>query len=210
MDRGWTLVSDLRVGDRLRTPDSSVRAVTALHDRSGLAPRTVYDLTVADLHTFFVLAGATPVLVHNCKVALGWRNGGKLDEWAQLPENKFATFSNVSPNDFARIAEMAIADPNVTLHINMTGLNKFGDFKEAAQRGLLGGEEHAAATDYEMSMIARALVNGQRPWGSVKFYSPSGPNGAMRLDPPTDMPDLSGLKGDLDPVKGSVIGHCHC
>ncbi|MEU8911023.1 Hint domain-containing protein [Streptomyces mirabilis] len=71
VDRGWTLVSDLHVGDRLRTPDGSVHPVTALLDRSGLTPRTVYDLTVDDLHTFFVLAGATPILVHNCKVALG-------------------------------------------------------------------------------------------------------------------------------------------
>jgi hypothetical protein len=30
---GWTLDSDLHVGDRLRTPDGSVGAVTALHDR---------------------------------------------------------------------------------------------------------------------------------------------------------------------------------
>ncbi|MGW1720159.1 Hint domain-containing protein, partial [Streptomyces sp. NPDC002156] len=209
VDHGWTLVSDLRVGDRLRTPDGSVRAVTALRDRSGLAPRTVYDLTVADLHTFFVLAGAAPVLVHNCKVALGWQRGGKLDEWAQLPENKFATFSNVSPNDFARIAEMAIADPSVTLHINMTGLAGEGTFVDAARRGLMAGED-GRATDYEMSMIARALANGQRPWSSIKFYSPSGPDGAMRLDPPTPMPDLSVLKGNLDPVKGSIIGYCHC
>lgn len=209
VDRGWTLVSDLRVGDRLRTPDGSVRAVTALQDRSRLAPRTVYDLTVADLHTFFVLAGATPVLVHNCKVALGWQRNGKLDEWAKRPENNFQTFSNVAARDFARIAEMAIADPNVTLHINMTGLANEGTFIDAAQRGLKGGEA-GAATDYEMSMIARALANGQRPWSSIKFYSPSGPDGAMRLDPPTDMPDLSVLKGDLDPVKGSVIGYCHC
>ncbi|MFI6937607.1 Hint domain-containing protein [Streptomyces sp. NPDC050287] len=208
VDRGWTLVSDLRVGDRLRTPDRSVRAVTALHDRSGLAPRTVYDLTVDDLHTFFVLAGAAPVLVHNCKVALGWQNNGKLDEWAGLPENKFSTFSNASPRDFARIAEMAIADPNVTLHINMTGLNELGGFMAAAKRGLRAGEA-GHATDYEMSMIARALANGQRPWDSVKFYSPSGPGGAMRLDPSTDMPDLSVL-GKLSPVKGSVIGSCHC
>ncbi|WP_078941427.1 ricin-type beta-trefoil lectin domain protein [Streptomyces cellulosae] len=208
VDRGWTLVSDLRVGDRLRTPDGSVRAVTALHDRSGLTPRTVYDLTVDDLHTFFVLAGATPVLVHNCKVALGWQNNGKLDEWAGLPENKFSTFSNASPRDFARIAEMAIADPKVTLHINMTGLNELGGFMAAAKRGLRAGEA-GPATDYEMSMIARALANGQRPWESVKFYSPSGPGGAMRLDPTTDMPDLSVL-GKLSPVKGSVIGSCHC
>ncbi|MER7109302.1 Hint domain-containing protein, partial [Streptomyces sp. NPDC000229] len=210
VNRGWTLVSDLRVGDSLRTPDGSVRAVTALHDRAGLAPSTVYDLTVDDLHTFFVLAGSTPLLVHNCKVALGWQNKGKLDEWAARPENKFTTFSNASPRDFARIAEMAIADPTVKLHINMTGLNELGGFMAAAQRGLRGGEAGAAATDYEMSMIARALANGQRTWDSIKFYSPSGPDGAMRLDPPTDMPDLSVLKGELPPVKGSVIGYCHC
>nr|WP_267807113.1 ricin-type beta-trefoil lectin domain protein [Streptomyces tirandamycinicus]MCY0983165.1 ricin-type beta-trefoil lectin domain protein [Streptomyces tirandamycinicus] len=207
--RGWTLVSDLRVGDRLRTPDGSVRAVTALHDRSGLAPRTVHDLTVDDLHTFFVLAGATPVLVHNCKLALGWQNKGKLDEWAKLPENKFTTLSGASAKDFARMAEMAIADPKVTLHVNMTGLNELGGFMAAAQRGLRAGEA-GHATDYEMSMIARALVNGQRPWSSIKFYSPSGPDGAMRVDPSTDMPDLSVLDGDLAPLKPSIIGSCHC
>jgi hypothetical protein len=69
VDRGWTLVSDLRVGDLMQAPDGSRHAVTALHDRSGLAPRQVYDLTVGGLHTFFVEAeGVRPqdVLVHNC------------------------------------------------------------------------------------------------------------------------------------------------
>ncbi|MFJ6247818.1 MULTISPECIES: ricin-type beta-trefoil lectin domain protein [unclassified Streptomyces] len=206
-DRGWTLVSDLRTGDRLRTPDGSVRAVTALLDRPGLAPRTVHDLTVDDLHTFFVLAGATPVLVHNCNVALGWQRGGELDKWAGA--NKFATFSIASPADFARIAEMAIADPNVILHINLTGLDGLGGFMAAAQRGLRAGV-HGQATDYEMSMIARALHNGQRSWDSIKFYSPTGPKGAMELNPGTPMPDLSTLKGDMDRVKGSIIGYCHC
>jgi hypothetical protein len=208
VDRGWTLASDLHVGDRLRTPDGSVRPVTDLLDRPGLSPRTVYDLTVGDLHTFFVFAGSAPLLVHNCKVALGWQNNGKLDEWARLPGNKFTTFSNVSPRDFARMAEMAIADPNVELHVNMTGLNGLGGFMEAAKRGLRAGEA-GAATDYEMSMIARAVANGQRPWTSVKFYSPSGADGAMRLDPATDVPDLSVL-GKLDPVKPSINGHCSC
>ncbi len=74
VDRGWTLVSDLRVGDLLRTPDGSVRALTALRDRSVLAPRTVYDLTVDDLRTFFVrTSGQRPadVLVHNCLNLVG-------------------------------------------------------------------------------------------------------------------------------------------
>ncbi|MFE7581011.1 RICIN domain-containing protein [Streptomyces gardneri] len=68
-DRGWRTVSDLRVGDRLRTPDGLVRAVTALDDRTGLAPATVYDITVDGPHTFFVrTTGTRPqdVLVHNC------------------------------------------------------------------------------------------------------------------------------------------------
>lgn len=106
------------------------------------------------------------------------------------------------------MAEMAIADPSVELHVNMAGLDKLGGFMEAAERGLKAGEA-GHATDYEMSMIVRAVANGQRPGSSVKFYSPSGPDGAMRLDPPTDMPDLSKL-GKLAPVKGSVIGYCHC
>jgi hypothetical protein len=70
--RGWTLASDLRVGNQLRTPNGTIRAVTALRDQHGLAPRTVYDLTVSDLHTFFVLAGKSPVLVHNCDGDIHW------------------------------------------------------------------------------------------------------------------------------------------
>jgi hypothetical protein len=207
VDRGWTLVSDLHVGDRLRTPDGSVHPVTALLDRPGLSPRTVYDVTVGDLHTFFVLAGATPILVHNCKVALGWQRDGALDAWARLPENKFTTFSLARAQDFAALARKAIADPNVELHVNMTGLERFGDFMDAAKRGLLAGEA-GKATDYEMSLIARAVANGQRAWGSVRFYYPTGADGAMQLKK-IDMPDLSKL-GKLDPVDGGKFEYCHC
>ncbi|WP_018565527.1 ricin-type beta-trefoil lectin domain protein [Streptomyces sp. PsTaAH-124] len=64
--RGWTLASDLRAGDRLRTPDGGTRTVAALPGRDSAAPRTVYDLTVSGLHTFYAVAGDAPVLVHNC------------------------------------------------------------------------------------------------------------------------------------------------
>ncbi|WP_328339692.1 RICIN domain-containing protein [Streptomyces violaceus] len=72
--RGWTVVSDLSLGDRLRTPDGELRTVTGLRDRAGLAPREVYDLTVDRLHTFYVgTAGVSPqdVLVHNCTDIVG-------------------------------------------------------------------------------------------------------------------------------------------
>nr|WP_307626941.1 polymorphic toxin-type HINT domain-containing protein [Streptomyces turgidiscabies] len=68
-DRGWVRVSDLRVGERLRAGDGSLRTVTALHDRVGMASQRVYDLTVEDLHTFYVRSEgrhAADLLVHNC------------------------------------------------------------------------------------------------------------------------------------------------
>ncbi|MEU9456343.1 hypothetical protein [Streptomyces sp. NPDC048277] len=64
--RGWTVASDLRPGDSLRGPDGSLRTVAAPLDRHEAKPRTVYDLTVSGLHTFYAVAGGTPVLVHNC------------------------------------------------------------------------------------------------------------------------------------------------
>ncbi|MEU9150046.1 ricin-type beta-trefoil lectin domain protein [Streptomyces sp. NPDC048417] len=61
-DRGWVKASVLRVSDSLRTSSgavdvSSVRPVTKRQN--------VWDLSVANLHTFYVLADETPVLVHN-------------------------------------------------------------------------------------------------------------------------------------------------
>ncbi|NEA49968.1 polymorphic toxin-type HINT domain-containing protein, partial [Streptomyces sp. SID10815] len=63
--RGWTLASALRPGDVLRTPGGT-RTVSAVAERHETTPRTVYDLTVSGLHTFYAVAGDSPVLVHNC------------------------------------------------------------------------------------------------------------------------------------------------
>ncbi|MFK4599233.1 hypothetical protein RKD30_005900 [Streptomyces pristinaespiralis] len=66
--RGWVLVSDLRVGDRMRTPDGSLRPVTGLAQRGDLSPTEVFDLTVGGLRTFYVRpeGSAQDLLVHNC------------------------------------------------------------------------------------------------------------------------------------------------
>ncbi|MEU9581510.1 RICIN domain-containing protein [Streptomyces chilikensis] len=62
---GWTLASDLRPGDTLRTPEGT-RTVAAVSGRHEATPRTVYDVTVSGLNTFYAVAGDSPVLVHNC------------------------------------------------------------------------------------------------------------------------------------------------
>jgi hypothetical protein len=63
----WVKAAALRYSDRLRTPDGSAAIVTG-----GWAPKTtsawMWDLTVpgSNDHDFYVLAGSTAVLVHNC------------------------------------------------------------------------------------------------------------------------------------------------
>lgn len=68
----WKDAGDLRVGDILRTPNGARAAVTEVRDQQG--PRRTHDLTVNDLHTYYVLAGATPVLVHNSSCLTGAAN----------------------------------------------------------------------------------------------------------------------------------------
>ncbi|WP_431776354.1 polymorphic toxin-type HINT domain-containing protein [Streptomyces cucumeris] len=59
----WVDAGDLKPGMMLRTPDGDtvkVRGVRHFERR-----QRTYDLTVNGVHTYYVLAGATPVLVHN-------------------------------------------------------------------------------------------------------------------------------------------------
>ncbi|MEU3604672.1 polymorphic toxin-type HINT domain-containing protein [Streptomyces sp. NPDC035033] len=60
----WIDAKDLKPGQWLRTSAGTHVQVTAV--RAWTQPASVRNLTVADFHTYYVLAGATPVLVHNC------------------------------------------------------------------------------------------------------------------------------------------------
>ncbi|MEU6622048.1 polymorphic toxin-type HINT domain-containing protein [Streptomyces litmocidini] len=61
--REWVNAGDLRPGMKLATADGT-RAEIADNHAYAKNVRT-YNFTVADLHTYYVLAGQTPVLVHN-------------------------------------------------------------------------------------------------------------------------------------------------
>ncbi|MFE5515044.1 polymorphic toxin-type HINT domain-containing protein [Streptomyces sp. NPDC056529] len=67
--RKWVDAKDLKPGQWLRTSAGTHVQVTAV--RAWTQPASVRNLTVADFHTYYVLAGAAPVLVHNC--------GGQID-----------------------------------------------------------------------------------------------------------------------------------
>ncbi|MYS52373.1 hypothetical protein GTW46_20280, partial [Streptomyces sp. SID6013] len=54
---------NLAAGMTLRTPDGTT--VRVISNRAYTKHARTYNLTVEDLHTYYVLAGETPVLVHN-------------------------------------------------------------------------------------------------------------------------------------------------
>ncbi|MBW8801332.1 MAG: Rhs family-like protein, partial [Streptomyces sp.] len=63
----WAKASELRSGDWLQTSAGTYVQVTAV--RAWTQTATVNNLTVSSTHTYYVLAGATPVLVHNCDLS---------------------------------------------------------------------------------------------------------------------------------------------
>ncbi|MFD3352992.1 polymorphic toxin-type HINT domain-containing protein [Streptomyces fradiae] len=68
-DRAWVDAGDLTPGTTLRTSHGDQVEIKSVrvYDKE----QDTYNLTVADVHTYYVLAGQTPVLVHNsnCGVA---------------------------------------------------------------------------------------------------------------------------------------------
>ncbi|MFF9341724.1 polymorphic toxin-type HINT domain-containing protein, partial [Streptomyces sp. NPDC014773] len=63
----WVDAKDLKPGQWLRTSAGTHVQVTAVQAWTQTA--SVRNLTVADFHTYYVLADTTPVLVHNCGTA---------------------------------------------------------------------------------------------------------------------------------------------
>jgi hypothetical protein len=59
----WQTAGDLQAGSLLQTAAGTEVQVTAV--RASTVLQRVHNLTVHDIHTYFVLAGTTPVLVHN-------------------------------------------------------------------------------------------------------------------------------------------------
>ena len=67
-EKKWLEAGDLNPGMRLHTADGDT--VELVGTRYFEQRQRTHDLTVSDVHTYYVLAGATPVLVHNCNTTV--------------------------------------------------------------------------------------------------------------------------------------------
>jgi hypothetical protein len=190
----WTDAERLRPGTALLTPTGARAGVTATRTYPGL--RAMYNLTVADTHTYYVLAGDTAVLVHNescTNLAIGlnrpeWGMGS--DDLAALLRNNGvdARTYNGSPWDqldpdtnntlprWMILVGAAIRDPSVQIHVTLDGLNgatALLRFRDAARLGIRMKPEEAMlrdGTNWELGKLASVLAGERRSLDSVHFY----------------------------------------
>ncbi len=79
--KSWVDASQLTPGHQLLTDDGVTAVIAGVHEVVGT--QQMHDLTVNNIHTYYVLAGQTPVLVHNCNNVIsnaeGHNNGPTLE-----------------------------------------------------------------------------------------------------------------------------------
>ncbi|MEZ0070652.1 RHS repeat-associated protein [Streptacidiphilus sp. MAP12-20] len=83
----WVDAASLRTGERLRTDDGTLAYVDGVRSYSGHI--VTFNLTVADIHTYYVLAGNTPILVHNG----GEAGPGQIYLWRGVTATELADIS---------------------------------------------------------------------------------------------------------------------
>ncbi|MEU4365974.1 polymorphic toxin-type HINT domain-containing protein [Micromonospora chersina] len=203
----WVEAGDLRAGQMLRT--SAGTWVQVLKTKRHSERTTVYDLSVASLRTFYVVAGGASILVHNeepCDVALGIRKalGGNLESFAR--ERGLRHFAGLSKDTWTGPVQAAIQNPAIKLHVN---LNRFEggtpqeQFILAIKTALAQGDK-APGTCREMRWIAEEVIPGKRKWETIVFYDGSGRKLTLAEMPEPDW-DNVGLRADwLERVRDPI------
>ncbi|MFI9563406.1 polymorphic toxin-type HINT domain-containing protein [Streptomyces rishiriensis] len=102
--RTWVPAAGLTPGHALTTPDGRTIRVLKVQPTPGTATR--YNLTVDRLHTFYVLAGSTPVLVHNrCGSGDGTTKPAYVWHAGRHPEIDTGTQGPLADHQIARSGE---------------------------------------------------------------------------------------------------------
>jgi hypothetical protein len=104
-EKRWVEAGQLQPNATLLTDDGTT--VTVTNNRPFTKHARTYNLTVEDLHTYYVLAGSTPVLVHNSDCPTGGQNsagstgrtaaGGKNEQQAIDLAKEYPEYGNRLP-----------------------------------------------------------------------------------------------------------------
>ncbi|MFB9237090.1 polymorphic toxin-type HINT domain-containing protein [Plantactinospora siamensis] len=188
--RQWVNAGNLHPGQWLHTGSGAWVQVSSVRHRTAQA--TVHNLSVANHHTYFAMAGRLPLLVHNedlCDLALGTKSGGLADFAKKFG---FTHVLGMKGDTWRGPVLLAVDDPAVTLRVSLNefeGRDAAEQYAIAAIRGATDGRKKA--TEEEMSWIAKAVIQGRRSWSSVKFYQKVGDNYILVSVPEPDWKSLT-------------------
>ncbi|MET9294402.1 polymorphic toxin-type HINT domain-containing protein [Streptomyces sp. NPDC003077] len=162
-EKRWIEAGLLRPGMTLRTDEGSTVAVRG--NRSFEKRARTYNFTVDDLHTYYVMAGETPVLVHNSNCGNRKhdkaRGAAGVDEMTETFE-KFYDKSDIYSESYGngldlwtpygrRQVDIAVRTPDGNLHLYEVKVNKSNYTKSQRRK-----DEWLAQTyGFETSVIRR-------------------------------------------------------
>ncbi|MGW1768431.1 polymorphic toxin-type HINT domain-containing protein [Streptomyces sp. NPDC002073] len=172
----WIAAKDLNPRQYLETSAGTRVQVTAIERWTQTA--RVYNLTVADFHTYYAIAGATALLVHNCNteiknVALGTSDNG-LEDFAD--DHDYTHFmGETQEGALANVRDVANEHPETNIHVRLDGFTmtsgKRGTpaelFDDAVREGQ-GGNWYT--TQREMAILERAYRVGNLGSDRLFFY----------------------------------------
>jgi len=146
---GWIEATDLRPGDVMLSTQGRSETVEGIERYT--EESTVFNLTVADIHTYFVVAGDHPVLVHNCMIGA---NGTQVTSKTLLTRSKYRIdVENPAPG--SRAGQIHLQTPS--------GQKVLYNFETGQFPGLSNSLNKALAADPK---VARAILTGQRYLGN--------------------------------------------
>jgi hypothetical protein len=179
-NRGWVYAKDLRVRDQMLEPKGNHPSVMAVFTE----PATVatFNLSVQDTHTFYVLAGATPILVHNTNP------GDRLYIVYQAPTADGSLYTGRASMG----GSFGSLTPEQVLEYRFGGVHHRGlDFSQATIReAVWGGSRGSGAYDAirgaEELYYQRAVQAGIAA-GQIAPISESNPNAGRYLEAAREM-----------------------
>lgn len=157
---------DLHTGDILQTPTGTteVTGVRLYH-----ANTTTYDLTIGTLHTYYVLAGSTPVLVHNCGNArFSVDSAGTVTDTGVSQVQMNRTVGNAVADDLASQMEGAQREVGISMP---NGTRRVTDIEAPDTAGGMEGHEVKTGRISYVRAIRQEVANDRDLLSSGHYSS---------------------------------------
>lgn len=182
----WIDGGDLRPGQTLRTSSGATVTVVRVHRFHGL--HSAYNLTVDSLHTYYVLAGTTPVLVHNTNACPTGTMVLGIGEHSEALAKEIQGGYTFNGDAFAEVVGKVNGKPIALWMTEVSNVLRNNGKVAVSLKGFDGdspAEQYAlaykawrsgdwAATQWEMGQIGLQIQLENFEWRNITFYSKEG------------------------------------